>query len=437
MNILIEILILMLLILANGFLAMAELAIVSVRKTRLKIRAAEGEPAYQAALELAEKPGRFLSSIQIGITTIAILTGAFGGATLAQVLAGIFTSMGLSHASSDIISVLLVVIIVTYVSLVIGELTPKQIALLNPERAAVFVSRPMRTLSRFTAPLVTLLNLSTNLILRFLGIKPIQDTSITEEEVKLMIDQGTELGVFAPIEDAVVDQVFRIGDLTVESLTTPRTKVVWLDITDPLNETIQKIKDCDYSYFPVVRDDLDNLLGFVKTNDLLVQSLENNAIDLQKALLEPLYIPENAPAYSLLDRFRETGYEVAFVIGEFGGIQGLVTLHDLLEMLFGDLSQTDLQREPDVVRREDGTYLLDGLISIDEFHGLFDVPTLPGEEQNYYLSLGGFVQYMLDRIPEEGDHITWNNFRFEVIDMDRKRIDKLLLTPPEIMQHHD
>lgn len=435
MHITIEILILLLLILTNGFLAMAELAVISARKARLRIRAADDEPGYQTALELAENPGRFLSTVQIGITTVAILTGAFGGATVAQNLAEIFTGLGLDTSTSDIISVVLVVALVTYISLVIGELTPKQIALLNPERVAAAVARPMKTLSMIAAPLVKFLNISTSLVLRVLGVKPSQEPAITEEEIKLLIDQGTELGVFAPIEDAIVDQVFRLGDLTVESLITPRTEVIWLDLADPLSDSIQKIKVSDYMYFPIAENNLDNVLGFVKTTDLLAQSLEDGDIDLHKALLDPMIVPENAPAYTLLERFRESGHEIAFVIGEFGGFQGLVTLRDLLEALVGDLPEAAGQRDPDIVRREDGTYLLDGLISIEVFIDLFNLQTLPGEEQNYYQSLGGFVQFMLDRIPTEGDIVPWEGYRLEVVDMDAKRVDKILVTPPDRDKH--
>ncbi len=435
MNIIIEILILFLLILINGFLAMSELAVVSARKVRLKLRAAEGKPGYQAALELAENPGHFLSSVQIGITTVAILTGVLGGATLAKVLAEAFTGLGLDPTTSDVISVLLVVSIITYVSLVIGELTPKRIALLDPERVAAAVARPMKTLSRITAPLVKFLSWSTSLVLRVLGIKATQEPTVSEEEVKLLVDQGTELGIFAPIEDTIVDKVFRLGDLTVESLTTPRTEVVWLDLSDPLSDAIHKIKASDYMYFPVAQDNLDNLRGFVKATDLLTQSLEDCTIDLRTALLEPLFIPENVPAFTLLERFRETGYEIAFVIGEYGGFQGLVTLRDLLEALVGDLPEAAGRRDPDIVRREDGSYLLDGLIPIVEFRDLFNLKKLPGEDENYYRSLGGFVQYNLNRIPTEGDIVSWAGYHLEVVDMDGKRVDKILVILPDENKH--
>ncbi|MCJ7660618.1 MAG: hemolysin family protein [Anaerolineales bacterium] len=428
MNTFIEILILFLFILMNGFLAMSELAVVSARKARLRLRAAEGRPGYQAALELAENPGRFLSTVQIGITTVAILTGAFGGATLAKHLADLFTRLGLDPATSDIISVLLVVTLITYFSLIIGELAPKQIALLNPERVAAAVARPMKILSRITAPLVKFLSWSTSLVLGILRIEAAQEPSVSEEEIKLLVGQGAEIGILTPIEEVIVDQVFRLSDMTVESLTTPRTEVVWLDIADPPSESIQKIKASQYMYFPVAQNNLDNLLGFVKATDLLAQSLEEGTIDLHAALLEPLFVPENAPAYSLLERFRETGYEIAIVIGEYGGFQGLVTLRDLLEALVGDLPEAAGRRDPDIVRREDGTHLLDGLIPIEGFRDLFNLKQLPGEGENYYQSLGGFMVYMLDRIPTEGDNVFWEGYRLEVVDMDGKRVDKILVT---------
>jgi putative hemolysin len=433
MDITIEILILLLLILTNGFLAMAELAVVSARKARLKLRAGEGDPSYQAALELAENPGRFLSTVQIGITTVAILTGAFGGATVAQQLAVVMTGWGLTPATSDIVSVLLVVAVVTYVSLVIGELAPKQIALFNPERIAARVARPLKALSRLASPLVRFLSLSTALVLRVLGVKPSQEPAVTEEEVKLLVDHGTELGVFEPIEDAIVDRVFRLGDLTVESLITPRTEVVWLNLDDPISDAIQKIKVGHFRNYPVAEGNLDHLQGFVKSTDLLALSLEDGIIDLHQVMLEPLFVPESAPVYTLLERFRETGYEIAFVIEEFGGFQGLVTLRDLLEALVGDLPWT--ARDPNVVQREDGTYLIDGLISIENFRDQFHLGHLPGEQENYYQSLGGFVLYMLNRIPTEGDIVSWEGYRFEVVDMDAKRVDKILVTPPEDVEY--
>ena len=430
MNIILEILVIVILILINGFLAMSEIAVVTARKTRLRLRAATGDPAYQAALELANSPSRFLSSVQIGITLVGILAGAFGGATIARALAEVFIGMGLAAGSSEAIGVTVVVIIITYFSLVIGELVPKQIALLDPERVAALVARPMNRIARITAPLVRLLSLSTSLVLRVLGLRPSTEPAISEEEVKMLVDQGTELGVFERIEDTIVDKVFHLGDQRIESLATPRTEMIWLDLEDPLYISIDKIKAVDYSHFPVARDNLDNLLGFVKANDLLTQSLEDGGIDLEEALLKPLYVPENTPVYNVLERMRETGFEIAFVMDEYGGIQGLVTLRDLLEGLVGDIPQIEEMHDPDVVRLENGTYLLDGMIAIQEFRELFNFKELPGEEQNFYQTLAGFVLYLFGYIPRTGESLQWQGYRIEVVDMDGKRIDKVHVIPP-------
>lgn len=429
MNIILEILVILVLILINGFLAMSEIAVVTARKSRLRLRAAAGDPAYQAALELANSPGRFLSSVQIGITLVGILAGAFGGATIAQALADVFIGLGLAEGMSEAIGVAIVVIMITYVSLVIGELAPKQIALFDPERVAAVVARPMTIISRMAAPLVRLLSLSTSLVLRLLGSRPSTEPAITEEEVKMLIDQGTELGIFEPIEDTILDRVFHLGDQRIESLATPRTEMIWLDLDDPVYISIEKIKSVDYSHFPVARENLDNLVGFVKANDLLTQSLEGGAIDLKKAMLKPLYVPENTLVYDVLERMRQTGFEIAFVMDEYGGIQGLVTLRDLLEGLVGDIPQVEEMHDPDVVRLEDGTYLLDGMIAIQEFRELFNFKELPGEEQNLYQTLAGFVMYLFGYIPKTGQSVEWQGYRIEVVDMDDMRIDKVHVIP--------
>ena len=433
MSTILQILILLTMILANGFLAMAEIAVVSARKARLRLRAAAGDPAYEAALELANSPGRFLSTVQIGITLVGILAGAFGGATIAEALEDIFIGFGLAPGISEALGVAIVVISITYVSLVIGELVPKQIALLDPERVAALVARPMSFIARITSPLVHLLSLSTAIVLRVAGLRPSLDPAVTEEEVRLLIDQGTELGIFEPIEDTIVDKVFQLADRRIESLVTPRTEMFWLNLDDPLRTSIEKIKAVNYSHFPVARGNLDNLLGFVKATDLLAQSPEDGAIDLKAALLKPLYVPENTPAFDVLERMRETGYEIAFVIDEYGGIQGLVTLRDLLEALVGDIPQIEEMHDPDIVRREDGTLLLDGMISIQQFRDMFNFGVLPGEEKNYYQTLGGFVLHLFGYIPRVGESVRWKDYRIEVVDMDGLRIDKVLMTPPSMV----
>jgi putative hemolysin len=429
MEIILEIVIILVLIMINGFLAMAEIAVVSAREIRLRLGAEEGKPGYQLALNLSQEPSRFLSSVQIGITLVGILAGAFGGTTLAVILAQIFEGLGLAQGVSEVLGITIIVVGITYLSLVFGELAPKQIALIQPERIAVLVARPMTFISRITAPLTHLLSISSSLTLRILGVRPSTEPVVTEEEVKLLVDQGTELGIFEPIEDTIVDKAFHLGDQRIDTLTTRRKEIVWLDPGDPLHVIIEKIKSAYYSHFPVARGGLDDLLGFVRTNDLLKQSLEGYAIDLRSILLDPLYIPGNTLVYNAMERMRETSCEIAFVMDEYGGIQGLITLHDLLEALVGDIPTRTAYREPDVVRRDDGTYLVSGLITIQQFREQFNLGPLPGEEERYYQTLAGFVLHLFERIPKVGEVVEWGGYRLEIVDMDDRRIDKVLLTP--------
>jgi putative hemolysin len=257
------------------------------------------------------------------------------------------------------------------------------------------------------------------------------EPAVTEEEVKMLVDQGTELGIFEPIEDAIVDKVFRLGDQRIDSLATHRKEIVWLDLDDPLDIIIEKIKSSAYSFFPVARSSLDNLLGFIRVNDLLSQLLDGDRIDLIQSLSKPLYVPGNTPVYNALETMREDGSEIVFVMDEYGGIQGLVTLRDLLEALVGDIPTSQVDHEPDVVRRADGSFLLDGFIPIQQFRELFQLDPLPGEEKNYFQTLAGFILHLFGRIPKVGDQVEWQGYQIEIIDMDDMRIDRVLLVPPE------
>lgn len=407
---------------------MAEIAVVSARKARLSLKAAAGDPAYQAALDLANAPNRFLSTVQIGITTVGILAGAFGGATIAEELEIYFVQLGMLPSTSETLGVVIVVILTTYISLVLGELVPKQIGLIAPEKVAALVARTMNFTSKIAAPIVQLLSLSTTFVLRLTGLKPQPNDHITEEEIKLLIDQGTQQGVFEPIEDTIVDRVFSLGDQRIESLITPRTEIIWLDLDEPLHQTIQKLKAHNFSQFPVAQGNIDHLLGFVRSSDLLAQSLDLHEINLQSALLDPLFVPENSPVFSVLEKMRATSYEIAFVIDEFGGVSGLVNLRDLLEALVGNLPQAGELFDPDIVPQEDGAFLMNAMIPIQQFRQIFDLDVLPGEAENYYQSLGGFVLYLFGSIPKTGDRISWQHFCFKVVDMDGLRIDKLLIS---------
>ncbi len=422
-----EIVIILVLILLNGVLAMSEISVVSARKARLQQRAEEGDSGAAAALELANSPGRFLSTVQIGITLVGIFAGAFGGATIARPLGDNLAQIPVLEPYSDAISVAAVVLLITYLNLVLGELAPKQIGLNNSEKIASRVAPLMKVLARIAGPVVSFLTFSTDLILRLLGIRQSNEPAVTEEEVRILIAQGAETGVFEPIEQEMVRHVFRLSDRRVNSLMTPRPEIIWLDIEDTPEEIRNNVIVSDHSQLPVAAGDLDHLLGYVRVTDLMVQCVEGRPMDIQSALQPALFIPESMPAFDVLEKFKETGSQIAFAIDEYGGIQGLVTLRDILEAIVGDIPEADEEEDPDIVQREDGSWLLDGMLPIDEFRELFDLEELPGEEEHYYQTLGGFVMTMLGRIPSPSDNFEWGDLRIEVLDMDGNRIDKLLV----------
>jgi len=424
-----EVLIILLLVVGNGVLSMSEMAIVSVRKGRLRQLAAGGDRSAQAALDLADSPTRFLSAVQIGITLVGILAGAFGGATLAEKLGLLIGRIPLLAPYGQAVGLALVVLGITYLTLVIGELAPKQVALNNAEKVALAVARPMRTLAAITSPLGRLLAASTEAVLRLVRAKPAAESEVTEDEVEFLIDEGTEVGVFEPVERDIVRRVFRLGDRKVGSLMRHRTEIVWLDLEDPWPEIVRQIAASAHTYFPVARGSLDNLLGIVLAKDLLVDSLAGQTPDLKARLHRPLLVPEGAAAFGLLERFKETKLPIALVIDEYGGIEGMLTLGDILEALVGEVPALSPEEESEAVQRPDGSWLLDGALAIDRFREIFGLGELPGEAEGHFETLGGFVMAVLGEIPEEADHFQWGNLCFEVMDMDRRRVDKVLVAP--------
>ncbi|MFN2197476.1 MAG: hemolysin family protein, partial [Anaerolineales bacterium] len=362
---LLSFLILLGLILVNGVFAMAEIALVSVRKVRLRQSAEAGSRGAASALELSRSPSRFLSTVQIGITLVGILSGAFGEATLAGALQDQLDRLAFLAPYSRLISVGVVVLLITYLSLVLGELAPKQIGLLNPERAASLLAPAMSMLARITAPFVTILSKSTNLVLRLLNIRPSDEPAVTEEEIRVMLSLGTRSGVVEPIEEQIVAHVFRLGDQRISALATPRPDILWLDPTDPIQVTIDIIRQSSYSQYPVADESLDNLLGIVDASDLLSRCMGGEPLDLRVLVKPALLVPETLRAYQLLERFRESHTQFALTLDEYGGVQGLVTAFDLLESLVGDLPAPDEAGDPEIVHREDGSYLLDGMLPID------------------------------------------------------------------------
>jgi putative hemolysin len=426
-NIAIEILIVVLLILANSIFALSEMAIISARKTRLQQRAKDGDEGANAALALANKPTRFLSTIQVGITLIGILSGAFGGATIAEQIGVVVSKVTWLAPYSEAIGVGIVVIAITYFSLIIGELVPKRIALNNAERIASRVAAPMNTLSKLATPVVTLLSVSTEAVLRLLGIKPSREPTVTEEEVKIMMEEGAQVGVFEEVEQDIVERVFRLGDRKASSLMTYRTEIVLLDIEDPLEINLKKITSSGYSRFPVYKSDQEEILGIVQVKDLFAQEYRGQMVDLQAAIQPTVFIPEGMAALELLEHLREKKSHLALIIDEFGGITGMVTINDLLEAIVGDIPMLeDKIQELGVVQREDGSYLIEGMLSPAELKDLLDLDNLPDEKQVGYETLGGMLMAEMGRIPKVGDIVIWGGWRFEVVDMDGFRVDKVL-----------
>jgi magnesium and cobalt exporter, CNNM family len=432
----IELVIIIVLIILNGVFAMSETAFVSARKVRLQQWANEGNTKALAALEMANAPNRLLSTVQLGITLIGIVAGAFGGATIAQGLAVYLRAIPWLSAYSDAIAFTSVVIIITYLSMVIGELVPKRIALNNPERIAMLMVTPMRVLSAIASPFIYLLSISTEGILRLIGLRPSSEPPITEEEINVLLEEGTQIGTFAPAEQDMVERIFRLADRRVRTLMTHRPDIVWLDADDPPQAISQRIRESAYSRFPVGRGSLDNVLGMVHVKDLLVQCLADQPLEAQAALQEPIYVIESTSTLKVLELFKQTGQQAALVIQEYGDIEGLITLHDILEAIVGDISSREDVEHPQAVQREDGSWLFDGLLPIEEVKGFLHIRQLPDEASSDYDTLAGFMLVQLGRIPNTGDHFEWDSYRFEVIDMDGRRIDKVLVQPVRAEDSH-
>jgi putative hemolysin len=412
------------LIILNGLLALSEAAMLSVRKTRLQERINDGDKRARLALKLAENPNRFLSTIQIGITVIDVLIGAISGATIARLLAGVFARIPALAPYSDAIGLGIVVIIVSYLSIVLGELVPKRLALQSADDVASAISSPMYFVSRLFTPLVWLLGKSTDLILHVLRVKHTDEVSVTEEEFLVQLDQGTQAGVFEEAEQDMVEGVFSLSDQRVNALMTPRNEIVWLDVNDSVAEIRQKIKESPYSRFPVAEDSLDNVLGIIKAKDLLLADLKNGS-DLKQIIRPPIHIPETAFGSRALEMFRETKRDLMLVVDEFGVVQGLITLADILEEIVGAF-----EGGPQATQRQDGSWLLDGMLANDEFKEIFNLRRLPDEEE--YETLGGFILLKFGRIPQAADVFEWGGLRFEVMDMDGSRVDKVLVTSTSV-----
>ena len=426
-NFALETLVVFLLIGANGLLAMSEIAIVVARKARLQQSANSGDAGARTALELSAHPNRFLATVQIGITLVGILAGAFGGATLAHEIERLALEVPALAPYGGIIGVGVIVVAITFFSLVLGELAPKRIALVHAERIACAVAAPMRFLSSLAFPLVRLLGVSTDLVLRILKVKSSLEPHVTPEEIKILVAQGTAVGVFEESEQDMIEGVLRLDERPIGAFMTPRIQMVWIDVADASDTLRAKIVDSRHSRFPVIQGSFANVLGVVSAKDILKQFLSGQPTNLRQALGPPLFVPENASALRVLELFKREGTHFALVTDEYGGIQGLVTDRDILEAIVGELPSRDDPHEPEVTVRKDGSWLVDGLLNIDRLKEILQVDTLPDEESGRYRTVSGFMMTQLGGIPAVGQQFLWESFRFEVLDMDGRRVDKVMI----------
>lgn len=423
-----DIILILIVILINGVFAMAEIAMVSSRKSRLEQMAKGENINAKIAYDLSQKPGNFLSVIQIGITFIGILVGAIGQGSLIQKLSIFLQSIPFIGTFHEQIAFILGIALITYLAIVIGELIPKQIALNNPEHTAVFFAPLMQTLTNAAYPLVRLLSLSTETVLRLLHLTTRMDQPITEEEIRTFIREGTKIGIFNKTEKELVERALHLDDLRVNMLMMPRNRIQWFDPDQFLEHYKEYLSDYRHSRVLFCKGNLDKVVGVIHVRDFLNSYLQKQKVNIKEIMTKPIFISENMRALKVLEMFRRSDVHVALVLDEFGNVQGLVTLNDILEALVGDIKTQSISDDSQVVKRSDGSMLIDGLLPISELKKLLSIEALPKEQSNLYQTIGGFMITYLDRIPKTGEKFELNGFRFEVADMDNNRVDKVLVT---------
>jgi putative hemolysin len=417
----VEGLIIFLLIIMNGLFAMTEIALVSVRKSRLEQKAEDGDIDARTALELLESPNRFLSTVQVGISLVGVFAGAMGGASYADKLAVVIDMIPAMRPYSHAISLVVVVLIITYFSLVIGELIPKRLALQSAEKIALASARPMRFVSKLVSPIITLLANSTELGLKLMGVKVSAESPISDEEIMMLVQQARETGSVQDVEQDMVESIFRLGDRRADAIMTPRVDLVWLDINEQVDANVKIVLSSSHSLFPVGDGSLDEIIGIVRAKELVGHRLNGEDVQLRDIVIPPLFVPESMPALKVLD----------------GGLQGMITLANVLQAIIGDVPVPGEKYEPQVVEREDGSYLFDGQLQIDELKDILDLDELPEEEHAGFSTLGGFMMNQLGEIPTAGQHFEWNGLRFEVMDMDNRRVDKVLVQRLETPEEYE
>jgi putative hemolysin len=424
-----DILIILALILANGLFAMAEVALVSARRSRLQQRAAEGDRGADAALRLLSSPNRFLSTTQIGISLIGVLSGAVGGATLSEPLAGWLKRFPFAEPYAEAASFAIVVMAITYISLVIGELIPKRLGLNDPEKVAAGLASLMTGLSRLASPLVALLSASTEGGLRLLRVKRVAENHVTEEEIRILLRESAARGAIPEEEQDILESVFRLGARRIDALMVPRTEISFLRLDEPLESIVGKIMASSYSRFPVISDTPDDIAGILAIKDLFDQQQSGTPFSMEALLTPPVFVLESTPALKLLEIFRSSSTEMALVIDEYGGVMGLVTPYDVLTSVVGEISQQVSGQLSESVQQADGSWIFDGMYQIDVFKEDLHLDELPDEEHNGYQTAGGFVMSALGAIPRPGDSFTLEGYSFKVLAMDGRRVEKILVSP--------
>ena len=417
-----EILLILGLILLNGLFSMAEIALVSARKARLEAQANKGDKRAKEALELANHPDTFLSTVQIGITLIGILTGILSGEKLKSDFVAFINRFEFLSKYSDGIATGLIVIVVTYFSLVLGELVPKRLGLARPELISKTLAKPMRILSRITHPFIWLLSKSSHVLIKLFNIKT-KDNQVTEEEIKAIISEGTEQGTIEEAEQEIIERVFHLGDRNITSLMTHRSDIIWFDLYDNEVAIKEKIVKEPHSVYPICDGQIDNIKGVVSIKDLYVA---NDLTLFKDLMIPPLYVPENNTAYQVLEKFKESKIHSCFIIDEYGSLLGMITLNDILEAIVGDLPEQNID-DYEITEREDGSYLVDAQIPFYDFLRRFDKTEWMNEGEQEFDTLAGFILHQLERIPATGDKMDWEGFQIEIIDMDAQRIDKVLV----------
>ncbi len=404
---------------------MSEIALVSSRKAKLEVAAKNGSKSAAQALELANSPGRFLSTVQIGITVIGILTGIYSGDTFKGYLTPYLQEMGLAVQYSDNVAVAIITIIVTYLTLIFGELVPKKLGMTIPEDIAMVIVAPMNLLSKIASPFIWLLSKSTDLIFKIIGLKE-SDNAVTEEEIKSMIQEGATGGTIEEIEHDIVKNVFHLGDRKITSLMTSVNDVIYLDLDDDVEENKAKILNSKHSIYPVSADGINDIKGLLYSKDLLGRSIDDDLANLEPLLRPTLYIAENNQAYHVLEKFQEERIHFGVIVDEYGSVAGIVTMNDILDALVGDISETD-EFEYEIVEREDGSHLIDAALPFDDFLNEFEIDLPNRKDYSGFDTMGGFALHILKEIPSTGEKFAWEDFEFEIVDMDKNRVDKILV----------